>query len=105
MNNKNAKFETIDVLLTNEDFRKRPSMWVGSSRISDFWFFLNGFSLAEKEYTYFMRDFSVWISKRYELSGSGSLAWHHPIMREENLSEEAALDRFFELYDLFASKN
>lgn len=99
------KFKSIDELLTYEPFRQRPSMWIGSDRISGFWFFLNGFSLAEKKYTYFMRDFSVWISNHYGLSGSASLAWHRPIMREENLSEEAALERFFELYDMFKLEN
>jgi len=97
------KFETIDALLTHEPFRKRPGMWVGSERISDFWFFLNGFSFAEKEYNYFMRDFSVWISNHYGVSGNASLGWHHPIMHEENLAEETALVRFFELYDKFRS--
>lgn len=42
------KFKSIDELLTYEPFRQRPSMLIGSDRISGFWFFLNGFSLAEK---------------------------------------------------------
>jgi len=49
----------------------------------------------------FVRNFSSWIAKYYGLSGDASLRWDTFIMINEDLGEEAALTRFFELYDEF----
>lgn len=90
--------------------RRRPGMFLGGNSISALEHYLNGYQAAERDYAIYRdrRGELFPLSFRYmhaytgyRLHNSDNMGWRHLILNACGGEEEAALQKFFELYDEF----
>lgn len=99
-------FDLIDM----QDFRKRTAMYIGDKKISLLNSFIDGYLYATQTNNIELEDnvqfghFHDWVSRHFKWKESTS-GWRRIILQECNGDEGEALKKFFELYDLFKSRN
>lgn len=87
--------------------RKRPPLYLGGRSLSALWNFIQGYSLALRDYNLenanqvLPRQFHGWVTHRLQCRDTGSV--RDMILATTNHDEASALEKFFELYDEFRS--
>ena len=90
-----------------DTIRRRPGMFLGSNSITALRHYLDGFQAAEREYAICRKELfplPFWCMHEYAhycLKGSSGMGWNTLILNACDGVEEAALQKFFELYDEF----
>lgn len=98
--------KSIFELLTSENFRNRPAMFIGEKKISILRAFIDGYLLgAERDNTTLREkekfaEFHDWVANYFGWYES-TAGWKNIILKECNGNEESAVDKFFEIYDKF----
>jgi hypothetical protein len=91
-----------------EDMRPRPYLYIGKKSLTALWHFLLGFDMALATYQIggeencFPGDFHDWVAYRLHFKYS-TAGWRNMIL-ERIPDEEAALEKFFELFDDYKNR-
>jgi hypothetical protein len=99
-------FDFIDM----EDFRKRTAMYLGDKKISTLKSFFDGYFYAtwtnniEVDDKIKFGEFHDWVARQCNW-GESTTGWSRIILEECNGDEELAIDKFFELYDTFKTRD
>ena len=97
----------LQELLVLESFRKRTAMYIGSNDINFLESFLFGVGYTldayEIEEKWLLEGFNDWIANYYHWNES-TAGWKNIIVKECNGNTAFALNKFFELYDLFRAE-
>ena len=94
---------SIFELLSSENFRFRPEMYIGKKNVTILRAFIDGYFYAENnslEKEKF-EEFHDWVANYFGWFES-TAGWNNIILEECNGDEEKAIDKFFEIFDKFS---
>jgi hypothetical protein len=101
--------KSIFDLIDTEDFRKRTAMYIGDKKITTLKSFINGYFYAtwtndiEVDDKIRFDDFHDWAAGHFKWKES-TAGWNKIILDECKGDEELAVDKFFQLYDMFKTR-
>lgn len=102
--------KSIFDLIDTEDFRNRTAVYIGDKKITALKSFIDGYFYAtwtndiQVDDNIKFDDFHDWVATQFNWKES-TAGWHRIILQECNGNEELAIDKFFELYDKFKTRN
>jgi hypothetical protein len=97
-------------LLDTEDFRKRTAMYIGDKKITSLKSFIDGYFYAAWTNDIKINDqikfddFHNWVAGQFNWKES-TAGWSRIILYECNGDETLSVDKFFELYDIFKTRD
>ena len=98
----------MDISNKIDMIRRRPGMFIGGNSITALWHYLNGYQAAERENAIYRKDGMFPLNfqymhayTEYRLRTHDTRGWYYLILNSCNGVEDAALQKFFELYDGF----